>query len=196
VEGSDEIGRLTHEFNAMARILREKQERLTNETITDSLTGLANFRYFQTQLKEEISRAARYQHKFVLLLIDIDHFKHFNDTNGHQMGNVLLKQLADTLRETLRKEDFIARYGGEEFVVILPETDQSKARVAAERLREAVAHAEFPGGQGQPGGRLTISVGGAVFPADAEVPGRLIEKADKALYAAKNAGRNRVAWIG
>jgi diguanylate cyclase (GGDEF)-like protein len=194
VEGSDEVGRLTGEFNTMTRYLREKQERLTNETITDSLTELYNFRHFQTHIREEISRAARYNHPFALLILDIDHFKHYNDTNGHQMGNVLLKQLAGALKETLRQEDFIARYGGEEFVVVLPETDASSAHVAADRLRQAVEQADFPGGHAQPQGRLTVSVGGAMFPLDGSTAISLLENADRALYSAKGLGRNRVVW--
>ncbi|HRY29108.1 MAG TPA: GGDEF domain-containing protein [Elusimicrobiota bacterium] len=194
VEGADEIGGLTREFNTMTRHLREKQERLLTETITDSLTGLHNFRYFQVQLKEEISRAARYKSGFALLIVDIDHFKHYNDTNGHQMGNEILKQVAATLKDTLRPEDFIARYGGEEFVVLLPETGRNNAAVAAQRLREAVEQAEFAGGQTQPLGRVTISLGGAVYPSDAAAAARLVEKADRALYAAKKAGRNRAVW--
>jgi diguanylate cyclase (GGDEF)-like protein len=194
VEGADEVGRLTQEFNAMIRQLRDKQERLLAETVTDSLTELHNFRYFQSRLKDEISRAARHQRPFGLLILDIDHFKHYNDTNGHQMGNVLLKQMAATLREALRREDFIARYGGEEFVAILPETDRAGAAVVAERLRQAIEQTDFPARGSQPGGRLTVSVGGALFPSDASVAAGLIEKADKALYAAKKAGRNRVVW--
>jgi diguanylate cyclase (GGDEF)-like protein len=194
VEGADEVGRLTQQFNTMTRHLREKQEKLVTETITDSLTELHNFRYFQTHLKEEISRAARYKHGFALLIADIDHFKHYNDANGHPMGNVLLKQLAALFRETFRREDFLARYGGEEFVAILPETDRASAAAAAERLRQSVAHADLPSAKNQPGGSLTLSIGGAVFPADGAVSGALLEAADKALYAAKARGRNRVVW--
>lgn len=194
VDGSDEIGRLTREFNTMARNLEEKQQRLVTETITDSLTELHNFRYFQTHLKDEISRATRYKHTFALLIIDIDHFKHFNDTNGHQMGNVILKEIATTLKETLRREDFIARYGGEEFVVILPETDKVHALPVAERLRNAIEQSDFPGREKQPLGKISVSIGAAIFPEHGGVPTRLIEAADKALYAAKAAGRNKVVW--
>jgi diguanylate cyclase (GGDEF)-like protein len=194
VEGSDEVGRLTHEFNTMTRHLAENQRRLVTETITDPLTELHNLRYFQAHLKDEISRATRYKHPFALLVLDIDHFKHYNDTAGHPMGNVVLKQVAATMREVLRREDFVARYGGEEFVVLLPETDGANARQAAERLRQAVEQSDFPGMQSQPLGRVTVSVGGAVFPRDATVASQLVERADKALYAAKAAGRNRVVW--
>ncbi len=194
VESADEIGRLTHEFNTMARNLQEKQQRLLAETITDPLTELSNLRFFQARIKDEIIRATRYKHPFALIILDIDHFKHFNDTQGHQMGNVILKQVAQTLKETLRREDFIARYGGEEFAVLLPETDGANARGVAERLRQAVEQADFPGQKDQPGGHLTVSLGGAMFPADASVAASLIERADRALYAAKAAGRNRVVW--
>jgi len=194
VEGSDEVGRLTVEFNTMTRNLREKQERLVTETITDPLTELHNFRYFQTQLKSEITRAARYNHPLSLLIVDIDHFKHYNDTNGHQMGNVILKQVAQAMKDTLRGEDFLARYGGEEFVAVLTETDPAKGRAVAERLRASIESLDVPGRDKQPGGKLTVSIGGASFPGNGNVASVLIERADKSLYTAKKGGRNQVSW--
>jgi diguanylate cyclase (GGDEF)-like protein len=192
-ESSDEIGKLTQAFNAMTRNLREKQEQLIAESITDELTGLHNLRYFQNYLNNEIARSRRYRHDFSLLLIDIDFFKQYNDENGHQMGNVVLKQVASLLKESLRSEGLVARYGGEEFVVCLPETRADQARTVAERLRSSVENSGFPGKILRPGGRLTISVGGSSYPADGETQ-QLIEKADQALYASKKAGRNRVTW--
>lgn len=194
VQSADELGRLTEAFNAMTRNLREKQEQLIEESTTDPLTGLHNLRHFQAFLNKEIARAARYRHPLSLLLLDIDHFKHYNDTNGHQMGNIVLKQAADLLKSCLRSEELVARYGGEEFVVCLPETDEREARIAAERIRCAVEKASFPGEEKQPGGRLTISIGGASFPADGTIAQQLIERADQALYASKDAGRNRITW--
>ena len=178
----------------MAARLKTNQEQLLNETITDALTGLYNFRYFQSYLKNEIKRAARYGHPFALLIADIDFFKNFNDQNGHQMGNVILKQVAGILKECLREDSFIGRYGGEEFVIILPETDAQGARSAAEHLRKTIEQSVFPGEDKHPSGRLTVSVGGACFPSDSHVAAQLIEKADRALYAAKRSGRNRAVW--
>jgi diguanylate cyclase (GGDEF)-like protein len=193
---SDEIGRITQAFNAMTRQLRDKHEQLLKETITDALTGLANFRHFQEELKVESERARRYDRPLSVLLIDIDHFKNYNDTHGHELGNVVLQTASKALLEVLRTGDILARYGGEEFVALLPETDQTQARRVAERLREAVASCDFPGRETQPEGRLTISVGGAVFPTDAQVAQDLVVKADQALYRAKELGRNRVEWTG
>jgi diguanylate cyclase (GGDEF)-like protein len=191
---ADEIGRITQAFNAMTRNLKEKQEQLLRETITDALTGLNNFRYFQETLKTETERARRYQRPLSVLLADIDHFKFYNDTHGHEMGNVVLKTISQAIRETLRPSDVPARYGGEEFVAFLPDTDKTQAQRVAERVREAIAACQFPGEERQPQGKLTLSIGGASFPQDAQVAKDLIEKADKALYQAKNLGRNQVKW--
>jgi diguanylate cyclase (GGDEF)-like protein len=193
---SDEIGRITQAFNAMTRRLRDQHERLLKETITDALTGLSNFRHFQEELKVETERARRYNRPLSVLLIDVDHFKNYNDTHGHELGNVVLQTASKALLEVLRTGDILARYGGEEFVALLPETDQPQARRVAERLREAIAGCDFPGRETQPEGRLTISVGGAVFPTDAQVAQDLVVKADQALYRAKELGRNRVEWTG
>ena len=191
---ADEIGRITQAFNAMTRRLKEKQEQLVRETITDALTGLYNFRYFQQELGAEMERARRYNRPLSALLVDIDHFKKFNDTHGHEMGNVVLKAVAQALRETLRPTDLLARYGGEEFVVFLPETDREQGARTAERVREAVDALTVPGQETQPGGKLTISVGGSTFPEPAKSAKDLIEKADKALYRSKELGRNQVQW--
>lgn len=194
VESGDEIGHLTHEFNTMIAKLKENQERLVTETITDPLTGLYNLRYFQNQIKNEITRSHRYKHTFVLLILDIDFFKKFNDANGHPLGNVLLKQMAGLLKEALRQDSLVARYGGEEFVIILSETPADGGKAVAERLRKQIEQAVFPGQDKMPDERITVSIGGAVFPKDAVMAEQLIEKADKALYQAKSAGRNRVQW--
>lgn len=190
----DELGRVTLAFNAMTRRIKEDQERLLRETITDELTGLNNFRYFQSVLGTEVDRAKRYGKTLAVLVMDIDHFKKYNDAHGHPMGNMVLKAVAQTLKETLRNVDLLARYGGEEFVALLPETDKDQARRAAERVREALEACEFPGQETQPEGKVTLSIGGASFPEDAKVARDLLEKADKALYSAKAAGRNRAVF--
>lgn len=128
-------------------------------------------------------------------MIDVDHFKHFNDTHGHLMGNEVLVRVASILTETVRDTDIVARYGGEEFAVILPKTPKEMAKNFAERLRHAVETYDFPGGEKQPNGRLTISVGLASYPEDGSPANdvvALIEFADQALYKAKLEGRNRV----
>lgn len=190
----DELGRVTQAFNSMTRQLKEDQERLVRETITDELTGLHNFRYFQTVLGTEVERARRYGKQLSILVLDIDHFKKYNDAHGHPMGNMVLKGVAAALKETLRSVDLLARYGGEEFVALLPETGREAARRAAERVREAVDACAFPGAETQPEGKVTVSIGGASFPHDAKVARDLLAKADKALYAAKSSGRNRTVF--
>jgi diguanylate cyclase (GGDEF)-like protein len=199
VESGDEVGRLTTSFNTMTRKLKEEHNNLLTQTITDQLTGLHNFRYFQEFFNNELARVFRYHSMLSIIIIDIDHFKHYNDTNGHQMGNVLLKDIAAIMKESLRREDFIARYGGEEFVLVLPQTGKEGGIKTAERIRLSVEQNEFPLAEKQPNKRLTISLGGTSFPADNDftkvvVAKQLIELADKALYEAKKKGRNRAEW--
>ena len=205
-----EINVLAREFNTMGDRLKDlymslerKVEERTRElyelnavlkelSVTDGLTGLYNHKYFHDKLTEEIRRTERYFRPLSLIMIDVDHFKEFNDTNGHPEGDRLLKFLATTLKENVRAEDIAARYGGEEFAVILPETVKDAALVLAERLRKAVAERDFPGGDTQPGGKLTISLGVATFTEDADNADGLLKAADDALYRAKKKGRNRV----
>lgn len=125
-------------------------------------------------------------------MADIDYFKHYNDTNGHIAGDEVLKGIASCIHNGMRTQDILARYGGEEFSIILPETDKAAAKALAERIRHCVSMQSFQHKGTQPGGSLTISLGVAVFPGDAADPKGLIEKADAALYKAKENGRNRV----
>ncbi len=159
---------------------------------TDSLTHLWNHGYFQTTLWEEVSRAARNHKELALALADIDHFKHYNDTLGHQVGDAVLRGVAKILKETARAADTVARYGGEEFAIIFPETSRQEALGACERLREQIFNQPFEREEIQPLGRLTVSVGLAGFPHDATTPAELIRAADLALYEAKRTGKNRV----
>jgi diguanylate cyclase (GGDEF)-like protein len=158
---------------------------------TDGLTGLYNHREFQQRLSVESERSQRYGHSLSLLLVDIDHFKRVNDQHGHPAGDTLLKELAETIRTSIRTMDVAARYGGEEFVVILPETPSEGAVVVAERLRRQIADRRVVAVSGQ---SLTcsVSIGVATYPVDAQQKERLIDAADKALYHAKYAGRNTV----
>ncbi len=168
------------------------QNELARMATTDGLTTLYNHRVFQDRLTEEIERAERYKRRLYLLMIDIDHFKGFNDTYGHQTGDDVLKAIAKIIKGNTRKVDFPARYGGEEFAVILPETEEEDARRVAERLRRAVVDYPFYLNDGTRV-NLTVSIGGACFPDDATEKEALISKADTALYHAKNGGRNRVS---
>ncbi len=163
---------------------------------TDALTGLDNRRQFQQTLAEEAARADRYGRKLSLLMLDIDHFKSFNDTLGHPAGDALLAQLAIVLRNALRTVDRPARYGGEEFVVLCPETGREEAHLIAERVRRTVSETQFVLGAGAEAARVTVSIGWATYPADARSAGDLVQKADESLYAAKASGRNAVRGYG
>lgn len=159
---------------------------------TDALTGLQNRRAFEDNLKIEQQRAKRYGKDFSLLLLDIDHFKKVNDTYGHIAGDAALKTLASILEQQTRDIDSVSRFGGEEFVIVLPETGESGAMVVAERIRKTVSNTPFT----LPDERnikVTISIGIASYPLCTKYPESLLEQADRALYLAKDAGRNRVA---
>jgi len=156
-------------------------------SITDGLTGLYNHRHFQEQLGVEVKRAQRYDLNLSLIMIDLDHFKKFNDNYGHLEGDSLLRKISQILKSSLRETDFVARYGGEEFGVILPETNKEGASVAAERVRKTISEQTF----GEVGAKMTVSLGVASYPDDACLRADLIKKADEALYRAKREGRNR-----
>ncbi len=167
-------------------------EGLLRFAFTDYLTGLRSRGYFEQQLDLEFKRAERRRQKFSLLMIDIDHFKRLNDTFGHHVGDQMLRDVSSILVKDMREVDTVARYGGEEFVIILPETTESGALYVAERLRRAVEQAKFFAGSPHSVQHLTISIGLAVYDADAQFKRDLIEFADAALYSAKHEGRNRV----
>jgi diguanylate cyclase (GGDEF)-like protein len=158
----------------------------------DQLTGLRNYRFFNSRFHEEVQRARRYRHQCSLLMVDIDHFKKFNDTYGHQSGNVALRHLAKILTQTARETDFVARYGGEEFALVLTETSKRMAVDLAGRLRSNVESSPVILENGEHH-RITVSVGVATFPRDAWSHVELVEAADKALYQSKKSGRNRVS---
>ncbi|MBN1115201.1 MAG: diguanylate cyclase [Oligoflexia bacterium] len=158
--------------------------------IKDGLTGLYNHRYFQDRLELEAKRARRLEHPLSIIFFDIDHFKKYNDINGHPMGDMLLRSLADLLKICCRSTDIICRYGGEEFCIILPHTDAKGALTKAENIRKLVEDTEFPNQEKQPNGNLTISIGVSEMPAHADTPEMLIKLADEALYKVKEQGRN------
>jgi diguanylate cyclase (GGDEF)-like protein len=162
--------------------------------ITDGLTELFNHRYFMKRLQEEAARAIRYSHPLSLIMIDVDNFKHYNDTHGHPGGDKILRLLAGLLEKNTRSMDIVARYGGEEFTIILPEIERDNAIIMAERIRKEVDEYPFPHEKTQPGGRLTISLGVASLDVDADTDNSdaLLKKADDLLYKAKGTGRNKV----
>jgi diguanylate cyclase (GGDEF)-like protein len=166
-----------------------KNASLYELTITDELTRIFNKKYFKIRLKEEISRAKRYKLSLTLLFLDIDKFKNFNDNYGHQTGDIVLKQFANILKKSSREIDIAARYGGEEFVIILPETNLKGAMVLAEKIRKNIADKDFTG-HSEPL-KVTTSIGISEFTMD-DTMDTFIEKSDKALYTAKNNGRNRI----
>lgn len=190
--GSGELAQLTYVFNDMVRRLREGRQELERLSVTDPLTGLANRRHLEAELEREVRRSDRLSHRFVVLMLDVDHFKMFNDTHGHPAGDELLKRLARALQELVREVDTAARYGGEEFTVILTETATGEATKVAERIRERVSEERLALQAGAAGVGVTVSIGLAEFPADGNSPETLIAAADQALYRAKEGGRNRV----
>jgi diguanylate cyclase (GGDEF)-like protein len=183
---------LIEELNTQNKKLARVNRVLKNLACRDGLTGIFNHRYFQDSLAAEINRAGRPLGIFSLLFLDVDHFKQYNDINGHQQGDKLLRGLAVILAKSIRKSDILARYGGEEFVIILPETSKTNALKFGEKIRRYVEKYPFPGKETQPGSNLTISIGISSFPDDGSDRYSLIKRADKALYQAKNSGRNMV----
>jgi diguanylate cyclase (GGDEF)-like protein len=179
---------------ARVRSLTQRFARTHHRAITDPLTRLYNFGFFRKRLEDELARAAETEDLVSLVIFDIDHFKHYNDTNGHQEGNVVLAGVARLLRQTGRRGDILARYGGEEFVALLYGATHDEAARFAEAVREAIQAEPFAGGDQQPQGRVTISGGVATYPADARDAAALLEQADRRLYRAKEGGRNRVVF--
>jgi diguanylate cyclase (GGDEF)-like protein len=181
----DRIRADRREMQAMRRALAEM-------ALTDSLTGLPNRREFEQALRSELARMRRHGGKCCVAMIDVDHFKSYNDALGHPSGDEALRELAGVIRSHLREGDLGARYGGEEFALIMVNTGKEEGRLAVERLRRMVEAHPFPNAGVQPGGHLTISAGFAACPEDAREYEELVRKADQALYAAKERGRNRV----
>ena len=186
VVGGRELRYVTEVFNDMVTRLRESRRELERLSITDDLTELYNRRYVMEALGNEVRRSRRLEHPFALLMLDVDHFKEYNDAYGHLAGDAALARVAAILKESTRDVDCAARYGGEEFVVLLPETEAQGATETAQRIQARLARDELVGG------KLTLSVGVAQFPEDGESPDELLAGADAALYQAKREGRNRV----
>jgi diguanylate cyclase (GGDEF)-like protein len=159
--------------------------------ITDSVTKLYNPRHFQVSLGQEIQKARRFKYPIAVMMIDIDHFKAFNDTYGHVKGNVALRIVARTIGQSLRQTDTVARYGGEEFVAILPGCDHAALTQVAEKVRESVARAPIRVAAKEPPAHVTISIGAAWQDTNQAEASRLLAEADAALYMAKAQGRDR-----
>jgi diguanylate cyclase (GGDEF)-like protein len=211
VRGRDELAELTQSFNNMAATIQEKTTQLEearnelalknadleaanrhlhDQAITDALTGLFNRRHFQDNLDKEMRRCEREERPLSLLLLDLDHFKQYNDRWGHTQGDEELRRVAAQVSKSIRTTDIAFRYGGEEFAVLLPSCTKAQAAEVAEKIRAAVgAHGHRAGVLG----RTTVSIGVATFPDDGRAARGLVDTADGALYAAKAAGRDRVS---
>ncbi len=167
--------------------------RLQEGAIRDNLTNLYTHRFFQERLADEILREGRYQTDFCLLLLDVDHFKRYNDTYGHAAGDQVLVRVAQILQQSVRPVDLVARYGGEEFIVILPQMSLPQAREMAEQIRQRIAAESFNfGAEAAAQESVTVSIGVSGFPHEATIASQLIRVADTRLYQAKQSGRNRV----
>ncbi len=172
--------------------LQSDLERIRKEAVTDGLTGLANRKSFDDQISRLWNDCRKHGNTFSLLLVDIDHFKSFNDTHGHQIGDQVLRLVAMTMINEVKGQDMAARYGGEEFAIILPGTNINAAKTVGDNLRKAIEQKEIVNkATGNQLGRITVSVGAAQFFSMESVED-LIFRADKALYASKNKGRNQV----
>lgn len=170
---------------------RGKARQLETQSLTDEMTGLSNFRSFQSRILLEHERAVKKKQPYAVVFFDVDHFKHFNDRNGHPAGDEALRHLARTLKSISGRSEFVARYGGEEFVVLCANANESEAEAFAEKARMAVQAENFTHGDAQPLGRFSVSIGVASSE-DSATPAEVFKKADEALYVSKKNGRNRV----
>lgn len=211
VRSSDEVGLLAKNFKQMTKDLKTSKDDLQNLnrdleqkvadrtkqleelTIKDPLTGAYNRRYFDQKLLEEIQRSKRTNSPIGLLYLDIDHFKKYNDQNGHPEGDQLLINFVKTIKSVVRNHDFFCRLGGEEFCIVTVNTELNGLKVFAEKVRNQVYTTDFKFGEKQPMGRLSCSIGVSMFPDFADGPESLVKSADEALYHAKQGGRNR--WV-
>jgi diguanylate cyclase (GGDEF)-like protein/PAS domain S-box-containing protein len=187
-----ELSVLKDLYDGKLKEIEQMREEAVLLSFTDDLTGIYNHRFFIQQLTLEVERQKRYPTPLSLLMIDIDYFKHYNDTNGHLAGDQALKAISVLIQRGVRQTDIVARYGGEEFSAILINTGKEGAREIAERVRRNVAETDFPDESAQPNGNLTVSIGVSTFSPSVSTLTDLIREADNALYRAKRTGRNRV----
>ena len=185
---------LRHKLSAfkVAYYRQRELEQVEHAADTDRLTNLANRRRMDEFLDALVTLYPEERQPFSLIITDVDNFKHYNDTHGHQMGDVVLASIAAILKRSVRRGDLAARFGGEEFVVLLPKCDKPAAFKIAEKLRQAVEEEEIPYQEQQPSGNLTATFGVATYPFDAENVDVLLKRADECLYQGKEAGRNVV----
>ena len=193
IYSNDELGLTTRVFNKMVAELQQSHKQLEEMATTDTLTGLANRKQIMNLLIEQFKHFQRYQNAFTIMMLDVDHFKNVNDTHGHLAGDAVLTNIAQTIKSTLREIDCLGRYGGEEFLVILPDTDGQQAIKSAERIRKAVnesiTHYE------DCSLKVTISIGVAEIQKTDDNEDDLINRADDALYSAKENGRDRLVLV-
>jgi len=182
----------------LSRNLQENEQRIhellkkTRElSVTDGLTGLYNQSHFFLLFKLQLEKSKRYETAFSVIIFDVDHFKQYNDHNGHLRGSETLRRIGGLMGEVFRSSDILAKYGGDEFVILLPNSDKIGAFLAADRLREVVEAENFQGESHQPLGKLTLSLGIASFPEHGRTVEDILDRADKALYVAKKTGRNK-----
>lgn len=187
---AEQIENHLQSIHAHCADLEHANAQLQAIVVTDGLTGLKTHRAFQDRLEDEIHRAERYAHPLSLIMLDVDHFKSYNDTYGHPAGDEVLRIVARTLQQNARESDFIARYGGEEFAIVLPNTDQEGAIMAAERFRMALKEVEW---SKRP---VTASFGIATLRSIPQSRAELIVEADEALYASKQKGRDCISYAG
>jgi diguanylate cyclase (GGDEF)-like protein len=179
------------QLTGMAIATLNLRTKLENQSIRDSLTGLFNRHFMQISLERELSRAMRRNQMLAVYMLDLDHFKRFNDTYGHAAGDSVLQAIAEIFRTSIRTEDIACRYGGEEFTIMLPDVTPTVAYERAESIRRAVANLRVPLDR-EVYGEFTVSIGVALFPNDGDAADLLLRRADQALYRAKRLGRNQV----
>jgi len=186
----------------LKRVLKEREltkervrmmKKLQKLAVTDGLTKLYNSRSFYSQLETEVDRFNRYKHPLALLLLDLDHFKEYNDSYGHLEGDKILVRFSQIIKSCLRTNDSAYRYGGEEFTVILPETAGPEANTVAQRIRSSLEAERFSPGNGQDV-QITISIGVTEYQEKEELS-TFIQRADKAMYVSKQNGRNKVSML-
>jgi diguanylate cyclase (GGDEF)-like protein len=180
------------QLTGMAIATLNLRTKLENQSIRDSLTGLFNRHFMQISLERELSRAARRKQILAVFMLDLDHFKKFNDTYGHAAGDTVLQSVAEVFRNSVRNEDVACRYGGEEFTIILPDVTVAIALERAESIRRAIENLRLPLDR-EVYGEFTVSIGVALYPSDGAASDMLLRRADLALYRAKRMGRNKVA---
>jgi diguanylate cyclase (GGDEF)-like protein len=176
----------------LRRIRHDTREKIERMTFVDELTDVYNYRFLEQRLIEELQRAKRHATPLSVVYFDIDKFKQVNDRFGHEVGNTVLRKVAQTCRVSARGEDFVGRLGGDEFLLVLPETGSSGALVAAERVHKRLNEIDYQAATGHAVDFLGFSMGVATYPANAQATDDLIRAADEAMYRAKKSGGNRV----